>query len=71
MISSVYSIQGVSVIRLFDVQEPRQKCGPHNRTVFIGEQTLHNIHLPVFRFHIQNAIAQDSSNTSRPRPQRS
>lgn len=28
-----------------------------------GEQTLHNIHLPVSQFHIQNAIAWDLSNT--------
>lgn len=31
--------------------------------MFKGEQTLHNIHLPVSQFHIQNAIAWDLSNT--------
>lgn len=45
-----------------------KKSGIYSRTVFVGEHTLHNIHLPVSQFHIQNATAQDLSNTPKPSP---
>lgn len=60
------------ILSPFHAHEPWQKCGIYSRNVFKGEQTLHNIHLPVSQFHIQNAIAWDLSNTPKnPRPQRS